>query len=238
MKAEKAREEVCHPSSFILHPSGDPPSFSSVTPSHRRVLVRRLGRVDYMECFRAMREFTARRGSDTEDEIWLLEHLPVYTAGLNGKREHFPSEHTGIPIIACDRGGQITYHGPGQAIAYLLLDLKRRKWGARALVRMMEQSVIDVLREYSVIGHTRANMPGVYVDGAKIAAVGLRITRGCSYHGLALNVDMDLAPFHCINPCGYPGLRVTQTKDLGIRSGVEMVASELSEKLVALLERL
>ncbi|HET6756712.1 MAG TPA: lipoyl(octanoyl) transferase LipB, partial [Burkholderiales bacterium] len=136
-----------------------------------------------------------------------------------------------------DRGGQITYHGPGQLVVYLLLDLKRRKLGARGLVRMMERLVIELLLDHEVIGHTLAGMPGVYVDGAKIAAVGLRITRGCSYHGLALNVDMDLTPFLHINPCGYPRLRVTQTKDLKIRSAVDELASELSEKLIAALER-
>ncbi|MGH8771771.1 MAG: lipoyl(octanoyl) transferase LipB, partial [Burkholderiales bacterium] len=133
--------------------------------------------------------------------------------------------------------GQITYHGPGQLVVYLLLDLKRKKLGARGLVRMMERLVIELLLDHEVIGHTLAGMPGVYVDGAKIAAVGLRITRGCSYHGLALNVDMDLTPFLHINPCGYPHLRVTQTKDLKIRSGIDDLAGELSEKVIAVLER-
>ncbi|MGH8726563.1 MAG: lipoyl(octanoyl) transferase LipB [Burkholderiales bacterium] len=199
--------------------------------------VQRLGLVGYLPTLRAMREFTARRDSDTPNEIWLLEHTPVYTTGLNGKNEHFPKHDSGIPVITTDRGGQITYHGPGQAIVYLLLDLKRKKLGIRAVVRMMEQAVIEVLRTHSVIGDVRAGMPGVYVDNAKIAALGLRVTRGCCYHGLALNVDMDLTPFRFINPCGYPALPITQTKDLGITASVDELANEISDSLIAMLDK-
>ena len=229
MKAEKDSELGVHPSSSILHPSCAPPACSSV-------LIKRLGRVDYAESYRAMRDFTAQREPHTADEIWLVEHFPVYTTGLNAKREHFPKRDSGIPLVTTDRGGQITYHGPGQAVVYLLLDLKRRKKGARALVRLMEDSVIDLLRCHAIAAQTIRGMPGVYVDGAKICSVGLRISRGCSYHGLALNVDMDLGPFAGINPCGYPGLRVTQTRDLGIKAEMEGLSQALGDKLAAALD--
>lgn len=236
MKLERVSEEISHPSSpstlfrtgFILHPLADPPRASP--------RIRRLGLADYVDTYHAMREFTARRGSETQDEIWLLEHAPVYTTGMNGKREHFPVAGTGIPVIATDRGGQITYHAPGQAVIYLLLDLRRRRLGVRTLVRIMEQSVIETLADDGIGASAVSGMPGVYVNGAKIASVGLRIARGCSYHGLALNVDMDLAPFRRINPCGYPGLRVTQTRDLGISAGVAEWGARLSSQVIATLE--
>lgn len=210
------------------------------TPLHRaraasRILVKRMGLVDYEEAFCAMREFTLSRGPDTADEIWLLEHRPVYTTGLSARREHFPKRETGIPIVETDRGGQITYHGPGQAVVYLLLDVRRIKIGVRSLVRLMEESVIELVNEHRIAGHTISGMPGVYVDGAKICSMGLRIARGCSYHGLALNVDMDLAPFSEIDPCGYPGLRVTQMRDLGVEPKLEAVSLELSAKLTMAL---
>lgn len=175
--------------------------------------LRRLGRVDYAPTLEAMREFTAARGPDTPDEIWLLEHPPVFTLGMAGKREHL-LEDIGIPVVPIDRGGQVTYHGPGQVVAYLLLDLRRRGYGVRELVRRIEQAVIDLLAQAGVAGERLAGAPGVYVAGAKIAALGLRVKNGCTYHGLALNVDMDLSPYRAINPCGYAGMAVTQLSEL------------------------
>jgi len=181
-----------------------------------------------------MKDFTASRTDSTCDEVWLVEHPPVYTQGVACKPEHL-LYNKGIPVIRTDRGGQITYHGPGQIIAYLLLDMRRLKLGVRELVRKMEGAVVDLLRDYHVPAEGRTDAPGVYVGDAKIAALGLKIKHGCCYHGLALNVDMDLAPFAAINPCGYPGLRVTQTRDLGIDDGLEALSVNLCEKLKARL---
>jgi len=175
--------------------------------------LRHLGLCDYEKTWRDMQDFTASRTKDTPDEIWLLEHPPVFTLGLNGKREHL-LDPADIPVVNCDRGGQVTYHGPGQLIAYLLLDLKRRKLGVKEMVRRMEQVVIDLLSDYGIDATRRAGAPGIYVNGKKIAALGLRVRRGCSYHGLSLNVDMDLEPFTRINPCGYEGLETTQLREL------------------------
>ena len=175
-------------------------------------ILRTPGRVDYESTWRAMQDFTAGRGPDTPDEIWLLEHPPVFTLGMAGKREHLLAD-IGIPVVPIDRGGQVTYHGPGQIVVYLLLDLRRRGYGVRELVRRIEQAVIDVLAAYGVAGERLAGAPGVYVGGAKVAALGLRVKAGCTYHGLALNVDMDLAPYRAINPCGYAGMAMTQLKD-------------------------
>ena len=175
------------------------------------MIVRRLGLVDYEPTWRAMQDFTAQRTADTPDEIWLCEHPPVFTLGLAGKPEHLLRD-IGIPVVKIDRGGQITYHGPGQVVAYLLLDLKRRGLTVKGLVSRMEQAVIDLLAEYGIAAARLAGAPGVYVDGAKIAALGLNVKNGCCYHGLALNVDMDLAPFAAINPCGYAGMAVTQLR--------------------------
>ncbi|MDD3530424.1 MAG: lipoyl(octanoyl) transferase LipB, partial [Gallionellaceae bacterium] len=191
---------------------------------------RRLGRVDYEPTWRAMQAFTAARGPDTPDEIWLLEHPPVFTLGQAGKREHVLTD-LGIPVVPIDRGGQVTYHGPGQVVVYLLLDLRRRGYGVRELVSRLEQAVIDLLAGYGVVAQRREGAPGVYVGAAKIAALGLRVKNGCTYHGLALNVDMDLAPFSAINPCGYAGLAVTQTRELGIAA----TAQEMGEALLASL---
>lgn len=177
--------------------------------------IRHLGRVEYEPTWRAMQAFTAQRSPDTPDEIWLLEHPPVYTQGQAGKPEHLIAA-TDIPVIPIDRGGQITYHGPGQVVAYVLVDLRRRGYGIRELVTRMEQAVIDQLAAQGVTATRQAGAPGVYVNGAKIAALGLRVKHGCTYHGLALNVDMDLRPFAAINPCGYAGMQVTQASDLGI----------------------
>jgi lipoyl(octanoyl) transferase len=180
-----------------------------------RALIRELGRVEYEPTWRAMQDFTAQRTADTPDEIWLVEHPPVYTQGQAGKPEHLIAE-TAIAVLPIDRGGQITYHGPGQAVAYVLVDLRRRGYGIRELVMRMEQAVIDLLADQGVRAGRLAGAPGVYVDGAKIAALGLRVKQGCTYHGLAFNIDMDLAPFAAINPCGYEGMRVTQCRDLGV----------------------
>lgn len=199
------------------------------------VRVLRLGRAEYVPTWRAMQAFTTQRGADSADELWLLEHPPVYTLGVAGRTEHLPRIANGIPVVRTDRGGQITYHGPGQVVLYLLLDLRRRGLSVRPLVRIMEQAVIDLLAAYGVAAAGRHEAPGVYVDGAKIAALGLRIRNNCCYHGLAFNVDMDLSPFHAIDPCGYSGLAVTQARDLGMVDGAEL----LGEKLIRhLLDRL
>ncbi len=181
-----------------------------------------------------MQRFTDRRTAETEDEIWFLQHPPVFTLGQAGRPGHLldPGE---IPVIRVDRGGQVTYHGPGQLIAYLLIDLRRNRLGVRALVTLMEQSVVELLARYSIAAAPRKDAPGVYVPEGKIAALGLRIRRGCSYHGLSLNVDMDLSPFGRIDPCGYPGLRVTQLADLGVTAGLPQLSSELAGILRARL---
>ena len=194
--------------------------------------VRKLGLAEYEPTWRAMRDFTAGRTADTPDEIWLLQHPRVYTLGVAGKPEHLPRVDHGIPVVRSDRGGQVTYHGPGQLVIYLLLDMRRRGLSVRPLVRMMEQAVIDVLAVFGIAAHGRNDAPVVYVGEAKIAALGLRIRNGCCYHGLALNVDMDLSPFDAINPCGYPGLAVTQTRDLGITEALDALSGKLIEHLL------
>jgi lipoyl(octanoyl) transferase len=196
--------------------------------------VRNLGLVAYEPTWRAMQAFNASRGAGTEDQLWLVEHPPVFTLGLAGRREHVLAPGD-IPVIATDRGGQVTYHGPGQAVAYVLLDLRRLGIGVKELVRRLEQAAIDVLAGYGIRGERRAGMPGVYVDGAKVAAIGLRIARGCSYHGLAINVDADLAPFSRIDPCGYPGLASTRMADLGVRDKISAVQQSLAEALTRCL---
>lgn len=204
-------------------------------PHARTPLLRRLGRIEYEPTWRDMQAFTRSRGEDTRDEVWLLEHPPVYTVGLAGRDEHLPRGPATTPVVRIDRGGQITYHGPGQAVAYVLLDLQRRRLGVRPLVRLLERAVIDLVRDYGIEAEPRVDAPGVYVGGAKIAALGLRITRGCTYHGLALNVDMDLSPFTAIDPCGYPGLAVTQLRDLGVTASPDVVAERLGAHLLRLL---
>ena len=199
--------------------------------------LRRLGRVDYDKTWRAMREFTENRTATTPDELWLLEHPPVYTLGVAGRAAHLPRAANGIPVVKVDRGGQITYHGPGQIVLYTLLDLRRRGLAVRPLVRLMELSVIDLLATYGIAAAGRIEAPGVYVDGAKIAALGLRIRDGRCYHGLALNVDMDLSPFHVIDPCGYSGLAVTQARDLGIADSLELLGDKLAHHLLPRLAR-
>lgn len=192
--------------------------------------VRFLGRLEYEPTWRAMQVFTAQRTADTPDELWLLEHPPVYTQGQAGKPEHLIAA-TSIPVIPIDRGGQITYHGPGQLVAYVLIDLRRRGYGIRELVTRMEQAVIDLLAVHGIVASRLSGAPGVYVGDAKIAALGLRVKHGCTYHGLALNVDMDLAPFAAINPCGYPGLAVTDCRSLGLARAPRDLAPELERAL-------
>jgi len=193
--------------------------------------IRHLGLCEYEPVWRDMQAFTQQRTVQAADELWLLQHQSVYTLGMNGKREHLlmPGD---IPVVEIDRGGQVTYHGPGQLVAYTLFDLKRLNIGIRALVEALESSVIDWLGAQGVVAAARRDAPGVYVEGAKVAALGLRVKRGCSYHGLALNVDTDLEPFAGINPCGYEGMAVTRTRDLGIEQGVEEVAVQWLPYLV------
>lgn len=198
---------------------------------HPLLITRHLGLVEYLPTFQAMQDFTAQRGPETPDEIWLLQHSPVYTQGLAGKPEHLLRTND-IPVVKIDRGGQITYHGPGQVVAYILLDLKRHGIGVKDLVRRMEQAVIDLLAVHGVVAARRDKAPGVYVNDAKIAALGLRIRNNCSYHGLCLNVDMDLAPYANINPCGYAGLQVTQTRDQGVSGDADTLADELARHLL------
>lgn len=192
--------------------------------------IKHSGLADYFSTWQAMKSFTLTRTKNTFDEIWLLQHPSVYTLGIAGKLEHL-IQNNGIAVVRTDRGGQITYHGPGQIVAYLLLDIRRLKLGVRELVRKMEGAVIDLLQEYCIYTESRMESPGVYVGDAKIAALGLKIKNGCCYHGIALNVDMDLTPFSAINPCGYPGLKITQTRDLGITDGLEVLSDKLAEKL-------
>lgn len=194
------------------------------------MIVRWLGRVDYEPTFRAMQKFVDERDAATQDEIWLLEHAPVFTLGMAADRSHLlmPGD---IPVIAADRGGQVTYHGPGQLVAYPLLDVRRLGFPVRGLVMQLEQAVIDLVGAHGVTAVGRRDAPGVYVDGRKLASLGLRIRRGCSYHGVALNVNMDLAPFARINPCGMAGLQVTQLADLGIEMGVEQAGRDFAQRL-------
>lgn len=199
------------------------------------MIIKHLGRVEYQPAWEAMQLFTAGRDADTEDEIWLLEHPPVYTLGQAGRPEHLLRNDAGIPLVKIDRGGQITYHGPGQLVAYLLLDLRRRHLKVRELVALMEQAVIDCLAGYGLTAVRKEGAPGVYIDGAKVAALGLRVKNGCSYHGLALNVDIDLTPFGWINPCGYEGLQTVRMRDFGIDDDVMTVGDRLLRDLQRLL---
>lgn len=194
------------------------------------ILVRYMGRSDYVETWAAMKDFTDRRNQDSLDELWVTEHAAVFTQGLNGKPEHLLNPGD-IPVVQIDRGGQVTYHGPGQLLLYCLLDLNRRGLGIKGLVSQIENSVMELLQSYAISADTHSGAPGVYVDQAKIAALGLRIRKGCCYHGLSLNVDMDLEPFSRINPCGYKGLAVTQLVDLQVHSKLEQVGQKLAEIL-------
>lgn len=230
------------PPQASLNSQASPPDPLANLPLANLPLVKFMGAADYQSTWHAMRHFTARRTADTRDEIWILQHSPTYTQGQAGRPEHLPNaDHTihgqKIPVVQIDRGGQITYHGPGQIVAYLLLDLRRRQINVRQLVRLMEQSVIDVLAEYSVPAQGREDAPGVYVDNAKIAALGLKIKNGCCYHGLALNIDMDLSPYAAINPCGFAGLQITQARDLGIQASQTEIEQQLALRLLTLLQQ-
>lgn len=195
------------------------------------LIVRNLGRRDYEPVWREMEAFTRGRTAETVDELWFVEHPPVYTQGVGGKAEHVLDPH-GIPVVRTNRGGQVTYHGPGQIVAYVLLDIRRKKINVRQLVSHLERAVIELLQGYGIAAEARADAPGVYVDGDKVAALGLRVSRGCSYHGLALNVDIDLSPFDWINPCGYQGLKVTRMRDLGITDSRDAIREKL-ERILA-----
>ncbi|AOL15082.1 MULTISPECIES: lipoyl(octanoyl) transferase LipB [Enterobacter] len=199
-----------------------------------KILVRHLGLQPYEPVSQAMHDFTDSRDDSTPDEIWLVEHLPVFTQGQAGKAEHLLM--TGdIPVIQSDRGGQVTYHGPGQQVMYVLLNLKRRKLGVRELVTLLEQTVVNTLAEYGIDAHPRADAPGVYVGEMKICSLGLRIRKGCSFHGLALNINMDLAPFQRINPCGYAGMEMTQMRQWVETATPEHIRPVLLKQMLALL---
>jgi lipoyl(octanoyl) transferase len=198
--------------------------------------VRSLGLADYLPVVAEMRDFTQRRTSDTPDEIWVLEHPPVYTLGQGADPRFGPRIANGIAVVQAERGGEITYHGPGQAVLYTLVDIARRGIKVKEFVRLLEQCVIDFLAAHGVAAERQAGAPGVYVGGAKIAALGIRVTRGRAWHGLSLNVDMDLAPFDAIDPCGAPGLRVTQARDLGIEESAKDAGLRLARLLADRLE--
>ena len=198
-----------------------------------KILLKKLGKTEYRPTVDAMRRFTARRNPDTPDELWLLEHPPVYTLGLAADVAHGPERDNGIPVVQVERGGEITYHGPGQIVLYTLVDLARRGIKVKQFVAMLEQSIIDLLGSRA---ERKPGAPGIYVEGAKVAALGIRVSRGSAFHGLALNVDMDLAPFAAINPCGYPGLKVTQTRDLGMVESKELLGKKLAGILIGKLE--
>jgi lipoyl(octanoyl) transferase len=196
------------------------------------VIRRNLGMQPYLTVWQAMRDFTEKRRLDTMDEIWAVEHLPVYTLGLNGKREHLLSA-SDIPVIASDRGGQVTYHGPGQLVLYFLLDIKRLDLNVRALVNLLEQAMVKTLAGYDIQASAKAEAPGVYVDQRKIGSIGLRIRKNCSYHGLSLNNTVDLKPFADINPCGFQGLQMTRLADLG----VSVDNAELAANLITFISQ-
>jgi len=203
------------------------------------LVVRQLNQEDYTTVWQAMQNFTDNRDNDTLDEVWLVEHPAVFTQGQAGKEEHLLAPGN-IPIVKVDRGGQVTYHGPGQQVLYVLVNLKRRKIGVRQLVTMIENCIIDALGDFDVIAAAKPDAPGVYIDGKKVASLGLRVRKGCSFHGLALNVNMDLSPFHRINPCGYAGLEMVQTSDLGgpnniLEAGeslIKHIASQLNSSTI------
>jgi len=199
-----------------------------------KLIVKKLGRQDYEPVWKAMHKFTDERTEEDADQVWLVEHNPVFTQGQAGKAEHVLNAGD-IPVIQSDRGGQVTYHGPGQLVAYFLINIRRKKFGVRDLVTHIENLVINTLKAYNIDSAARPDAPGVYVDGKKICSLGLRIRRGCSFHGLALNVDMDLSPFLRINPCGYQGMEMAQVSQLGGPSELENVEQQLIQELVELL---
>ncbi|WP_420007789.1 lipoyl(octanoyl) transferase LipB [Xanthomonas sacchari] len=208
--------------------AGDAPLAPALTLPPCRV--RQLGRQPYEPVWRAMQRFTDARDEATPDELWVVEHEPVFTLGQAGKPEHVLAPGD-IPVLQVDRGGQVTYHGPGQLVVYPLLDLRRLHIGVRDYVCRIEQAIIDTLDEWNILGERREGAPGVYVGGAKVAALGIRVRRGCTFHGLSFNVAMDLEPFHRINPCGYQGLQVTAVLDLGGPSGMQAVTPVLLAQL-------
>jgi len=230
-----------------MRPLANPPSIArcavartiSNRPTPTGVIIRELGRTDYERTWRSMQAFTSARDAETPDELWLTEHPPIYTLGLAGRREHLLRDN-GIATLSVDRGGQVTYHGPGQLVVYVLFDLRRPKLGIRALVRTLEGAVVEWLGTLGIAAYGKASAPGVYVSAgtreAKIAALGLKVGAGCTYHGLAVNVAMDLAPFSDIDPCGYPGLAVTQLADLGVARTVDEAGAGLAPILAANLE--
>lgn len=202
--------------------------------SQDTILIRNLGLQPYAPVSQEMHDFTDRRDDDTPDEIWLVEHPPVFTQGQAGKAEHVLAAGN-IPVIQSDRGGQVTYHGPGQQVMYVLINLKRRKIGVRELVTLLENTVINTLAQLDIVANARPDAPGVYVDGKKICSLGLRIRKGCSFHGLALNIDMDLAPFMRINPCGYAGMEMTQVSKLVENASIDKIRTILIQHFLALL---
>ncbi|AMK75914.1 MULTISPECIES: lipoyl(octanoyl) transferase LipB [Methylomonas] len=204
-------------------------------PSKATTVLRNLGKQGYLGVWRDMQQFTAERDSDTADQIWIVEHPPVYTLGLNGKREHLLKANA-IEIVESDRGGQVTYHGPGQLVIYLLADLRRLNKGPRQMVTILEDAMINTLRQYGIAAQAQPKAPGVYVNERKIASLGLRIKHGCCYHGLSINNDMDLAPFADINPCGYAGLQVTQLADLGVKISTQELAVPVVHQLLQAIE--
>ncbi len=201
------------------------------------ILVKNLHRSDYEPVWHAMQEFTKNRNENTTDELWVVEHAPVFTLGRNGKESHILKSND-IPVIHVDRGGQVTYHGPGQLVIYFLLDLHRRKLGVRRLVTAIEDSIINLLADFNVLANSDPKAPGVYVDGKKIAALGLRVSRGCTTHGLSLNIDMDLSPYQYINPCGFEGLEVIQVRDLDITDPMDKISEKLIEKIIIKLDKI
>ncbi|ESS58325.1 lipoyl(octanoyl) transferase [Enterobacter cloacae S611] len=202
--------------------------------SQDTILIRNLGLQPYAPVSQEMHDFTDRRDDDTPDEIWLVEHPPVFTQGQAGKPEHVLAAGD-IPVIQSDRGGQVTYHGPGQQVMYVLINLKRRKIGVRELVTLLENTVVNTLAQLDIVANARPDAPGVYVDGKKICSLGLRIRKGCSFHGLALNIDMDLAPFMRINPCGYAGMEMTQVSKLVENASMDKIRTILIQHFLALL---
>lgn len=201
----------------------------------QRLVVRSLGRQEYEPLWRAMQTFTDQRGDDTPDELWFTEHPPVFTLGLNASREHLLSPGD-IPVVQIDRGGQVTYHGPGELMIYPLVHLRRASLGVRDMVTALEQAAVALLAEFSITARSRADAPGVYVDGRKIASVGLRVRRGATYHGMALNIDVDLEPFSRINPCGYSDLEVVDLRTLGISESMAQIQQRIQHHLLCRLD--
>ncbi|WP_068547512.1 lipoyl(octanoyl) transferase LipB [Thalassotalea crassostreae] len=199
------------------------------------LVIRQLGTMDYEKVWHAMQDFTDSRDDSVDDELWLVEHPPVFTQGQAGKEEHLlmPGD---IPVVKVDRGGQVTYHGPGQQVIYFMINLRRRKMGVRDLVTLIENSIVNMLAKHNIEANAKPDAPGVYVDGKKIASLGLRVRKGCSFHGLAINVNMDMSPFLRINPCGYAGLEMVQSKELNGPSTVEQAGNDLVVELKELLQ--